>query len=562
MKDDIATVMDQQPVKLDVDDSPVQEEISFDEESKDLGGNLNYSRDKEHVFSMDDNFDMGKDNRKGCEVDKLDKNIITDDELVSEVLKRRDDKKARKDSRKDSNDENVDKTKNSNYTVEKQDKTKNTDFTVEKQDKPKNSISTVENLEKVKKEKKSNDRNKKQGRAKDLGSSKNNTTKGKPTNTEKRKKTEDKNAQKNKHISNEKNLKEKKNEPAATQSIPKEKENNKRNSLTDNILKDKALGQGKKERRRSLFTESTRKDTIRELPNKIVTTLRKKRQRKIKDAVYTESLSEEIKLKMRKESRDTRSSLLMLEEPIMEESEEEDDVGKMRSSSELKPITSVIITPRLERGFSHNPFNMSDPRNGGISTDSEDDRHSINTDFYTPDLNSRDDVFSDFEDELDTSNLKPLKKKKKKTKKMKRLEKKQRAKKRKARLLYEKIRGFCDSLYDSESLTISIKRERKLKLDTYLPDRQETRKYRIKRRKLALLIKVQSLRENYWLCLCLLLSMKSNVKSQQNPFKYFLTLHGNISYGRHVFCCIIMNRCVRNSIVRFALKILCLKPMV
>ncbi|XP_061187620.1 uncharacterized protein LOC133195708 [Saccostrea echinata] len=111
---------------------------------------------------------------------------------------------------------------------------------------------------------------------------------------------------------------------------------------------------------------------------------------------------------MKKDSfRESRTSFALLEDTIMEESEDsseeregddtleetrsENDDEAMRGSSQFRPVQSVIITPRQQDGISHTPYKISDPRNANLSSDYEDDRISLKTDFYSPDLYSRDD---------------------------------------------------------------------------------------------------------------------------------------------------------------------------
>lgn len=215
-------------------------------------------------------------------------------------------------------------------------------------------------------------------------------------------------------------------------------------------------------------------------------------------------------MKTKRESlRETRSSLLMLEDPILEESEEEgqetddENTESVYDSPDFKAVTSVIISPRQDAG-SIQPLEtdtVTDPRSGtmGPPICSEDDdeveRTSYKTNLFSPDFFSRDDVFlSDFDDTGDISLPKiekTKKKKKKKTKKMKKLERKERQKRRRAKMMYDKIRGYADSIYESESLTISIKRERKIRLDTFIPDRAEKRNKKFNKKRITAIIKVQ-----------------------------------------------------------------------
>lgn len=74
---------------------------------------------------------------------------------------------------------------------------------------------------------------------------------------------------------------------------------------------------------------------------------------------------------------------------------------------------------------------------------------------------------------------------------MKKLERKERQKRRRAKMVYDKIRGYADSIYESESLTISIKRERKIRLDTFIPDRAEKRNKKFNKKRISEIIKVQ-----------------------------------------------------------------------
>lgn len=201
----------------------------------------------------------------------------------------------------------------------------------------------------------------------------------------------------------------------------------------------------------------------------------------------------------------------MLEDPILEESEDEgqetDDENTCTESvddpPDFKAVTSVIISPRQDAGSIQalEKDTVTDPRNGtmGAPVCSEDDdeieRTSYKTNLFSPDFFSRDDVFlSDFDDIGDISlpKIEKKKKKKKKTKKMKKLERKERQKRRRAKMMYDKIRGYADSIYESESLTISIKRERKIRLDkfTSIPDHTEKKKKKFTKKRIAAIIKV------------------------------------------------------------------------
>lgn len=256
-----------------------------------------------------------------------------------------------------------------------------------------------------------------------------------------------------------------------------------------------------------LKTQNSRKAS--EIGHKRKTTTHHKSQKdRSTKTVYRERQSKEIRLRIRRESRrETGSSLIVLDDPILEESEEslDDTSGEIFDSPDLKPVTSVIVSPRQEevnQPRDLNPQTFKDPRNGGESCnveeeeEVEEDRCSYKTNFFSPDLFNRDgdeEVFySDFEPELrnDDFNTEIKKKKKKKSKKMKKLAKKERAKRRRAELLYQKIRGYADSIYEHESLTISIKSERKIKLDRYIPERVGNKRYRMNKRKLASTIKV------------------------------------------------------------------------
>lgn len=58
-------------------------------------------------------------------------------------------------------------------------------------------------------------------------------------------------------------------------------------------------------------------------------------------------------------------------------------------------------------------------------------------------------------------------------------------------MMYDKIRGYADSIYESESLTISIKRERKIRLDKFIPDHTEKKEKKFNKKRIAAIIKVQ-----------------------------------------------------------------------
>ena len=292
------------------------------------------------------------------------------------------------------------------------------------------------------------------------------------------------------------------------------------NSVKKNKLDTKKKRkQGKNEspeKQTSMNIKATRKPEVLKTQNSVrkaseighkrkATTHHKSQKDRSTKTVYRERQSKEIRLRIRRESRrETGSSLIVLDDPILEESEEsiDDTSDKIFYSPDLQPVTSVIVSSRqdeINQPRDLNPQTVKDPRNGGEScnVEEEEDRSSYKTNFFSPDLFSRDgdeEVFySDFEPELRTDDFNTeikKKKKKKKSKKMKKLEKKERAKRRRAELLYQKIRGYADSIYEHESLTISIKSERKIKLDRYIPERVGNKRYRMNKRKLASTIKV------------------------------------------------------------------------
>lgn len=289
-------------------------------------------------------------------------------------------------------------------------------------------------------------------------------------------------------------------------------EERKRKSKTDKAMEDNKIDHYSrtKESHVTKTNQSSHKNKSEKTPKQKTAANNKTRKGSFTKTVYTERKREVMNLKTKKESlRETRSSLLMLEDPILEESEEEEQetddentcTESVDDSPDFKAVTSVIISPRQDAG-SIQPLEkdiVTDPRNGtmGAPVCSEDDdeveRTSNKTNLFSPDFFSRDDVFlSDYDDTGDISLPKiEKKKKKKKTKKMKKLERKERQKRRRAKMMYDKIRGYADSIYESESLTISIKRERKIRLDKFIPDHTEKKKKKFNKKRIAAVIKVQ-----------------------------------------------------------------------
>lgn len=290
-------------------------------------------------------------------------------------------------------------------------------------------------------------------------------------------------------------------------------EERKRKSKTDKALEDNKIDHYSrtKESHVTKTNQSSHKKKSEKTPKQKSAANNKTRKGSFTKTVYTERKREVINLKTKRESlRETRSSLLMLEDPILEESEDEgqetDDENTCTESvddpPDFKAVTSVIISPRQDAGSIQalEKDTVTDPRNGtmGAPVCSEDDdeieRTSYKTNLFSPDFFSRDDVFlSDFDDIGDISLPKiekKKKKKKKKTKKMKKLERKERQKRRRAKMMYDKIRGYADSIYESESLTISIKRKREIRLDKFIPDHTEKKKKKFTKKRIAAIIKV------------------------------------------------------------------------
>lgn len=320
------------------------------------------------------------------------------------------------------------------------------------------------------------------------------------------KENEDKISKKNK-LGKRENTKNTIREP----SLPDGKKTQKRKSKTDKALEDYKIDHSTiKESHVTKTNQISQKNKSEKTLKQKTAANNKKRKGSFTKTVYTERKREVINMKTKRESlRETRSSLLMLEDPILEESEEEgqetddENTESVYDSPDFKAVTSVIISPRQDAG-SIKPLEtdtVTDPRSGtmGPPVCSEDDdeveRTSYKTNLFSPDFFSRDEVFlSDFDDTGDISLPKiekTKKKKKKKTKKMKKLERKERQKRRRAKMMYDKIRGYADSIYESESLTISIKRERKIRLDTFIPDRAEKRNKKFNKKRITAIIKVQ-----------------------------------------------------------------------
>lgn len=320
------------------------------------------------------------------------------------------------------------------------------------------------------------------------------------------KENEDKISKKNK-LGKRENTKNTLREP----SLPDGKKTQKRKSKTDKALEDYKIDHSRiKESHVTKTNQISQKNKSEKTFKQKTAANNKKRKGSFTKTVYTERKREVINMKTKRESlRETRSSLLMLEDPILEESEEEgqetddENTESVYDSPDFKAVTSVIISPRQDAG-SIKPLEtdtVTDPRSGtmGPPVCSEDDdeveRTSYKTNLFSPDFFSRDEVFlSDFDDTGDISLPKiekTKKKKKKKTKKMKKLERKERQKRRRAKMMYDKIRGYEDSIYESESLTISIKRERKIRLDTFIPDRAEKRNKKFNKKRITAIIKVQ-----------------------------------------------------------------------
>lgn len=325
-----------------------------------------------------------------------------------------------------------------------------------------------------------------------------------------KKESEDKMFKKNK-LGTRENTKISKRESSLLDGI----EERKRKSKTDKALEDNKIDHYSRTKKSHVTTtnQSSHKNKSEKTPKQKTAANNKTRKGSFTKTVYTERKREVINLKTKRESlRETRSSLLMLEDPILEESEDEgqetDDENtcteSVDDSPDFKAVTSVIISPRQDAGSIQalEKDTVTDPRNCTImealvcsEDDDEIERTSYKTNLFSPDFFSRDDVFlSDFDDIGDISLPKiekKKKKKKKKTKKMKKLERKERQKRRRAKMMYDKIRGYADSIYESESLTISIKRERKIRLDKFIPDHTEKKEKKFKKKRIAAIIKVQ-----------------------------------------------------------------------
>lgn len=57
--------------------------------------------------------------------------------------------------------------------------------------------------------------------------------------------------------------------------------------------------------------------------------------------------------------------------------------------------------------------------------------------------------------------------------------------------MYDKIRGYVDLIYESESLIIFIKRERKIRFDMFIFDCVEKRNKKFNKKRIIVIIKVQ-----------------------------------------------------------------------
>lgn len=57
--------------------------------------------------------------------------------------------------------------------------------------------------------------------------------------------------------------------------------------------------------------------------------------------------------------------------------------------------------------------------------------------------------------------------------------------------MYDKIRGYVDLIYESESLIIFIKRERKIRFDMFIFDCVEKRNKKFNKKRIVVIIKVQ-----------------------------------------------------------------------
>lgn len=58
-------------------------------------------------------------------------------------------------------------------------------------------------------------------------------------------------------------------------------------------------------------------------------------------------------------------------------------------------------------------------------------------------------------------------------------------------MMYDKIRGYVDLIYESESLIIFIKRERKIRFDMFIFDCVEKRNKKFNKKRIIVVIKVQ-----------------------------------------------------------------------
>lgn len=58
-------------------------------------------------------------------------------------------------------------------------------------------------------------------------------------------------------------------------------------------------------------------------------------------------------------------------------------------------------------------------------------------------------------------------------------------------MMYDKIRGYVDLIYESESLIIFIKRERKIRFDMFIFDCVEKRNKKFNKKRIIVIIKVQ-----------------------------------------------------------------------
>lgn len=58
-------------------------------------------------------------------------------------------------------------------------------------------------------------------------------------------------------------------------------------------------------------------------------------------------------------------------------------------------------------------------------------------------------------------------------------------------MMYDKIRGYVDLIYESESLIIFIKRERKIRFDMFKFDCVEKRNKKFNKKRIVVIIKVQ-----------------------------------------------------------------------